>query len=195
MKTILLIDNYDSFTYNLKQYFEELGVTVLVYKNDALTTKEAAQLEIDGLVISPGPGSIEKTSDIGESRAILEYFTGKIPILGVCLGHQLLVSIDGGNITKSIPVHGRRWSVKILDKANLFVGFPDKIEGMRYHSMVVEKESLPSNFNIIAETGDEDRLVMAISDSERRLFGVQFHPESIGTPWGLKILENFLSYG
>jgi anthranilate synthase/aminodeoxychorismate synthase-like glutamine amidotransferase len=188
MKNVLLIDNYDSFTFNLVQYFQELGANVIVRKNDAITVSEAEDLKIDALVFSPGPGTVECAEDIGNGLAIFEHFKGKIPILGVCLGHQMMGKYFGGSIEKIAPMHGKKSTIIITNKEGLFQGLPDTIEGMRYHSLIVTQ----SNIDITATT--EDGHIMALEDSAERIFGIQFHPESIGTRAGIHILKNFLSF-
>ena len=191
---MLLIDNYDSFTYNLVQYFQQLGVAVTVKRNDEITLEAAIKMAPDYLVFSPGPGTVENPDDIGVGPEVLEHFRGKIPILGVCLGHQMIGHIFGGTIDKVRPQHGKRWSIRVLDKSNLFKNFPDTFEGMRYHSMVIKRENFPAELTIIAETDDQESFVMALAKPDEQLYGVQFHPESIGTPEGLKILENFIAW-
>ena len=185
---VLLIDNYDSFTFNLLQYLQELGAHVLVYKNDAITVEKAVPLEVDAVVFSPGPGTVECAEDIGNGLEIFKHFKGRVPILGVCLGHQMIGKYFDGSIKKIAPMHGKKSTIQILNKDGLFQGFPDTIEGMRYHSLIITKP----NLNITATT--EDGHIMALSDINERLFGIQFHPESIGTKTGLQILKNFLSF-
>jgi anthranilate synthase component 2 len=198
MKKLLLIDNYDSFTYNLVQYFQELGVEVIVKRNDKITLEDAKNLAPDYLVFSPGPGTCEVQSDIGVSEELFHVFRGKIPILGVCLGHQLMGKIFGGQIKRVAPAHGKRYPMNVIYKAAvLFQYLPNQIEVMRYHSLVVDfteylKTSSNTPLNITAETADEDRLIMAMEKRDEKLFGVQFHPESIGTPSGKIMLQNFL---
>ena len=199
MPRVVMIDNHDSFTYNLVQYFQELNVEVVVKRNDEITVSEAVSLNPDYLVFSPGPGTDENPKDIGNGEVILQHFRGNIPILGVCLGHQLIGKIFGGKITKILPQHGKRWSLKVLDKSGLFKNFPDTFEGMRYHSMIVELPPLPpgegrgEGLTITAETNDDDQYIMAFERPDEKLYSVQFHPESIGTPDGINILKNFLS--
>ncbi len=193
MKKVLLIDNYDSFTYNLVQYLQELGAEVFVRRNDKISAEEARDLQPDFLVFSPGPGTVEKDSDVGIGPALFEAFRGQIPILGVCLGHQMIGHILGGKIVRVAPVHGKRWPIKILQKTGLFHGFSDEIRGMRYHSLVVQRENFPEALTITAETQDDEKLVMAFEKSDERIFGIQFHPESIGTKVGMEILQQFLS--
>ncbi len=189
---LLLIDNYDSFTYNLVQYFQELGVEVIVKRNDEITIQEAQELNPDFLVFSPGPGTVENSKDIGIGIDLFDAFRGKIPILGVCLGHQMIGKIFGGKIRKVIPQHGKRWHMKVLSKTGIFSNFEDQFEGMRYHSMIVDREAFPETLKITAETDDKDQFIMAFEKTDERIFGVQFHPESIGTKTGIKMLENFL---
>lgn len=193
MKQLLLIDNYDSFTYNLVQYFQQLNVSVVVKRNDEITLEEAQNLQPDYLVFSPGPGTVENPSDVGVGPALLQYFTGKIPILGVCLGQQMIGHAYGGNIIKVDPKHGKRWPMKVVSKSGLFKDFDDEFEGMRYHSMVVSDENFPNEkLNITAKAKDSGE-IMAFENLDLKLFGVQFHPESIGTKTGIKILENFIN--
>ncbi len=192
MKKLLLIDNYDSFTYNLVQYFQSLGVEVTVKRNDEVTLDEAKSLKPDFLVFSPGPGTVENPKDIGVGPELFNHFRAQIPILGVCLGHQMMGQIFGGTIIKIEPQHGKRWNMKVLDKSGLFKGFNDTFEGMRYHSMVVEPGSFDEALNVTAVTDDEHQHIMAFEKPDEKLFAVQFHPESIGTKEGMKILENFI---
>jgi len=193
MKKLLLIDNYDSFTYNLVQYFQTLGLDVLVKRNDEVTLAEAKAIKPDYLVFSPGPGTVENPEDIGVGAELFNYFRNQIPILGVCLGHQMMGHIFGGKIIKITPQHGKRWSMKVLDKSGLFKNFNDTFEGMRYHSMVVEPGSFDESLKVTAVTNDTDQHIMAFEKPDEKLFAVQFHPESIGTKEGMKILENFVS--
>ncbi len=196
MKKLLLIDNYDSFTYNLVQYFQELGLMVTVKRNDAITVAEAEALSPDFLVFSPGPGTVDNPDDIGIGPALFGKFRGKIPILGVCLGQQMIGKLFGGHIAKVKPEHGKRWSIKVLDKQGLFKNFEDTFEGMRYHSMVVSHEDQAllekKGLKITAKTNDADELIMAFESLSEKIFGVQFHPESVGTKKGLSILKNFI---
>ena len=191
-KKLLLIDNYDSFTYNLVQYFQALGLAVTVKRNDEITLAEAVDFLPDFLVFSPGPGTVENPDDIGVGPALFNAFRGKIPILGVCLGHQMMGHIFGGKIITIEPQHGKRWPMKVLDKSGLFKDFNDTFEGMRYHSMVVEPGSFDEALKVTAVTDDGHQHIMAFEKPDEKLFAVQFHPESIGTKEGLKILENFI---
>ncbi len=193
MKKLLLIDNYDSFTYNLVQYFQTLGLEVLVKRNDKVTLDEAKALNLDYLVFSPGPGTVENPDDVGVGPELFNHFRAQIPILGVCLGHQMMGQIFGGNIIKIAPQHGKRWPMKVLDKSGLFKNFEDTFEGMRYHSMVIEPNSFDPLLKVTAATDDAEQHIMAFEKPDEKLFGVQFHPESIGTKDGMKILENFIN--
>ncbi len=189
-KRVFIIDNYDSFTFNLVQYFRELGTEVFVNKNDEITVSQLQKLSPDALIFSPGPGTVECREDIGNGLEIFKHFQGKIPILGVCLGHQMIGKYFGGIIEKVAPMHGKKSHIHILDKTGLFQGFPDVIEGMRYHSLVVSDPD--PVLHITART--QDGLIMACENVDQRVFGIQFHPESIGTKTGLDILRNFLSF-
>jgi len=190
MKKILLIDNYDSFTWNLVQYLQELDTKVLVYKNDEISSQEAKKLNPDFLIFSPGPGNSKNQKDIGNSLEILETFKGKIPILGVCLGHQMIAEYFGGTVEKTRPAHGQKWLISILKPEGIFQDLPSEIIGMRYHSLVVSPQNFPKDLEITASTKDEK--IMALQNLKERIFGIQFHPESIGTKLGIKILKNFL---
>jgi len=192
-RKVLLIDNYDSFTYNLVQYFQELDCEVSVYRNDKITLDEAKKLNPNFLVFSPGPGTVDNPKDVGIGPVLFDYFQEKIPILGVCLGHQMIGKIFGGKIKKVLPVHGKRYPMKILSKKGLFKNFGNKILAMRYHSMVINKKNFPKNLDITAVSDDEENFIMAIENLDKKIFGVQFHPESIGTKTGIKILKNFIN--
>ncbi len=190
---LLLIDNYDSFTYNLVQYFGDLDVDVIVRRNDEISIQEAATMQPDFLVFSPGPGTVEHPKDIGMGPELFQHFRGKTPILGVCLGHQMIAHLLGGKIEKAEPVHGKSWPIKVLSQSGIFENFPDTFNAMRYHSMVVSRENFPKELKITAETDDDQNLVMAFEKADERIYGVQFHPESIGTKSGMEMLKNFLN--
>lgn len=189
---LLLIDNYDSFTWNLRQYFEELGEQVFVYRNDEISVAEAEELNPNYLVISPGPG---KPDNAGVSLPIIEHFAGKLPILGVCLGHQAIAQVFGGKISKAFqPMHGKQSRV-FHQGAGLFNNLPTPLTVTRYHSLIVEPDSLPDQFAIDAwtENGNNGPFeVMAIRHLKLPLWGIQFHPESILTESGHQLLANFL---
>ena len=183
-----MIDNYDSFTYNLVQYFMQLGEEVRVFRNDAITVAEAEDMEFDFLVISPGPGGPE---DSGVSQEMIRNFAGKKPILGVCLGHQTIGHTFGGKIIRAQKVMHGKTDMVSHDGRSLFAGLPDPLRVVRYHSLAIEEASLPEGFEISARSTDNE--IMAIRHKELRIEGVQFHPESIGSENGMKILANFLS--
>lgn len=189
MKKVLLIDNYDSFTYNLVQYLQELGAEVIVRKNNEINATQAEELHPDFLIFSPGPGTVECEKDVGNSLEVFEILKEKIPILGVCLGHQMIGKYFGAEIAKVSPMHGKKSVIKILEKSGIFENFPDEIQGMRYHSLVVKNP--PEKIKITARTGDN--IIMALEIPKQKIYGVQFHPESIGTKIGMEILENFLN--
>lgn len=187
---IVIIDNYDSFTYNLAQYLGELGAEVQVYRNDALTPEEVESLNPSHIVISPGPG---KPSDAGISREVIRQLGPKIPILGVCLGHQCIGEVFGGKVVRAPRLmHGKTSPIHHNGDA-LFVGVPEPFEATRYHSLIVEQETFPDDLKIIATTAEGE--IMALRHREHPIVGVQFHPESILTPYGKQILKNFFSDG
>jgi anthranilate synthase/aminodeoxychorismate synthase-like glutamine amidotransferase len=184
---IAVIDNYDSFTYNLVQMLGELGETLCVFRNDAIAVEELAAMKPQAIVVSPGPG---KPEDAGRSQEIIRYFAGKVPILGVCLGHQAIGSCFGGDVILAPrPVHGKPSNVH-HDGDALFDGVETPFTAGRYHSLLLKKETIPECLKVTAET--EDGLVMAVKHRELPVYGVQFHPESVITPCGKKILENFV---
>ncbi|MDP2927314.1 MAG: aminodeoxychorismate/anthranilate synthase component II [Candidatus Omnitrophota bacterium] len=184
---ILMIDNYDSFTYNLVQYLGELGQTVKVYRNDALTLKDIKQLNPQKIVISPGPGRPE---DAGISCAVIDEFCGKVPILGVCLGHQAIGYVFGGKIVQARRLMHGKTSKIYHNKKDIFKNIPNPFLATRYHSLLVEKKSLPACLEIIAWTAEFE--IMGLKHKEYPLWGVQFHPESILTKSGKAILDNFI---
>ncbi len=184
---VLVIDNYDSFVYNLVQYLGELGEECRVFRNDALDLKDVESISPDFILISPGPCS---PNEAGISLSLVKKFSGKIPILGVCLGHQVIGQAFGGKVIKApYPVHGKTSLIYHSGKGVLS-GIPSPFEATRYHSLVVERKSLPQELEVTAWSSDN--LVMALSHKEHLTVGVQFHPESILTPYGKKILANFL---
>ena len=185
---LLLIDNYDSFTYNLVQYFQILGQEVVVYPHDKISIEQIRQLSPDYLVISPGP---KAPDEAGISLAEIQHFYASLPFLGVCLGHQCLAQAFGGTIIPAPEImHGK--TSKILHHyQGLFKNIPNYFNATRYHSLAVEIESLPSCFSIDAWANNT---IMAISHRQYPLFGLQFHPEAILSQYGLQLLENFLAY-
>ena len=184
---LLIIDNYDSFTYNLAQYFGELQAEVRVFRNDQISVAEIKQLQPDHLVISPGPGV---PAESGISMAVIREFSGKIPILGVCLGHQCIGEVFGGRVTRApYPMHGKLCKVK-HNGQDLFREVPDPFEAVRYHSLVVEANTMPDCLEITAT--EPGGLVMGLKHREHATYGLQFHPESIFTEVGKGLLGNFL---
>ena len=184
---MLLIDNYDSFTYNLVQAFAAMGASVMVYRNDAITVPEALTLEPTHLVVSPGPGRPENA---GVSLAMIEAFAGKVPILGVCLGHQSIVQQQGGEIVRAERLmHGKTSMVK-HDGKSIFEGLSNPFEVGRYHSLCAEEASLPADLEITAQT--ERGEIMGVRHKTLQIEGVQFHPESVLTPEGDALMANFM---
>jgi anthranilate synthase component 2 len=182
----LLIDNYDSFTYNLWHYLGELGAEVVVTRNDAMTVEAALSLRPQGIVISPGP------SDPDRAGICLELVrrAGALPILGVCLGHQVIGQVFGGNVVRAPqPMHGKLSAIR-HDGTGLFAGLPNPFQATRYHSLIVDRASWPNGLTITADTADG--IVMGLQHCERPIHGVQFHPESIASIGGHQLLGNFL---
>ncbi len=187
---ILLIDNYDSFTYNLVQYFAELGEQVLVRRNDEISLTQIAAIRPSSLVISPGPCSPDQA---GISLAAIQHFAGQLPILGVCLGHQAIAQAFGAKVVRSHRVmHGKNSLIKHRQQ-RLFQGLNNPLSVTRYHSLVVDKTSVPDEFSIDAWTDADESEIMALSHKKLPLYGVQFHPEAILTEQGHQLLQNFLT--
>ncbi len=186
---VLVIDNYDSFTYNLVQYLGELKARVAVYRNDALTVEKIKKMRPERIVISPGPGRPESA---GISVQTIQEFAGKIPVLGVCLGHQALGYAYGAEIIQAKRLMHGKTSDIVHDGTGLFEGVPNPFAATRYHSLVVDPRSLPDCLEVTARTRDRDREIMALRHKTFPLWGVQFHPESILTREGKIILANFL---
>jgi anthranilate synthase/aminodeoxychorismate synthase-like glutamine amidotransferase len=184
---VLLIDNYDSFTYNLAQYLGELGANVIVRRNDEITLDDVRVLNPSHIVISPGPGD---PNDGGISLDIINEFTGKKPIFGVCLGHQCIGAAMGGTVSRAPRLMHGKTSAIYHDRRGLFNGIPSPFQATRYHSLIVE-EPLPDTLQIVAFTSEGE--IMALRHKEHPVFGVQFHPESILTEHGKEILRNFLT--
>lgn len=189
---LLMIDNYDSFTYNLVQYFGELGQEVMVRRNDEITVNEIAQLKLAGLVVSPGPRT---PTEAGISLAAIKEFAGQLPILGICLGHQAIAQAFGGNVVRAQKVMHGKTSRICHTGQGLFQDLPEPLTVTRYHSLVVEAASLPSSFSVTAwsqtEQGARDE-IMGMQHNSLPIHSVQFHPESIMTECGHQLLENFL---
>ncbi len=187
---LLVIDNYDSFTYNLVQYLGELGADMKISRNDEITVNEIEELKPERILISPGPGTPDSA---GITLDTIARFAGKLPILGVCLGHQAIGQHFGGKVSRAPePVHGKPVEVT-HDGRSIFEGLPGKFNAGRYHSLIVEREGMPDCLEISAES--PDGLVMALRHRELAIEGVQFHPESILTEHGKQMLKNFLELG
>jgi len=189
---MLMIDNYDSFTYNLVQYLGELGADVVVHRNDQITIEEIEKLKLQHIMISPGPCT---PNEAGVSMQVIENFAGKLPILGVCLGHQSIGQVFGGKIIHAKKIMHGKTSMIHHKNSGVFSGLANPYEATRYHSLVIEKESLPDCLEITAWTENEDGSmdeIMGVRHKEYAIEGVQFHPESILTEHGHDLLRNFL---
>lgn len=184
---LLMIDNYDSFTYNLVQYFQELGSSVSVYRNDEIGISEIEKLAPDYLVVSPGPCT---PNEAGISLEAIRYFSGKIPLLGVCLGHQSIGQVFGGNVVRAPRIMHGKTSMISHDRKGIFKGIENPFQATRYHSLVIDPPSMPDCLEVSAWT--EEKEIMAVRHKTLPVDGVQFHPESILTFEGKKILKNFL---
>lgn len=185
--SILLLDNYDSFTYNLLHYLGELGREVVIKRNDAVSVADVMAMKPEGIVISPGPGTPDES---GICLALIKEAAGKIPLMGVCLGHQAIGQVMGGKVIRAPkPMHGKVSAVKHGGKG-LFKGLPSPFNATRYHSLIVERASFPDVLEITAET--EDGIIMGLQHKKHNLHGVQFHPESIASEHGHALLKNFV---
>jgi len=185
---ILVIDNYDSFTYNLVQYLGELGEEIVVRRNDETTVAEIEANLPSRILISPGPG---RPSDAGISMELIIHFAGRVPMLGVCLGHQAIGEAFGGRVVRaSTVVHGKASEIR-HDGKSIFAGVESPLKAGRYHSLIVERETVPACLEVSAETSDG--VIMGLRHREKKIEGVQFHPESILTPEGKRLLNNFLT--
>ena len=188
-KMVLMIDNYDSFTYNIVQYCLELGADLKVIRNDELNIEEIEALHPEKIIISPGPAT---PNEAGVSLEVIKYFGGKIPILGICLGHQAIGQAFGGKVVRAKRMmHGKTSTTKQLHNSCLFDGLPETFTTTRYHSLTVEQESLPAVVIPTAYSTD-DHEIMALQIKDKQIYGVQFHPESILSEHGHAILNNFL---
>lgn len=186
---ILLIDNYDSFSYNLVQYIGTINPDIKVIRNDELTVDEIENLHPDHIVLSPGPGY---PKDAGVCEEVVLKLQGKVPILGVCLGHQGICEVYGATICHAKQLmHGKKSTVTIDTKKIIFAGLPEKAEVARYHSLIADMDTIPEELEVISV--DENNEVMAVKHRQYDVYGLQFHPESIMTPDGMKIIENFLN--
>jgi anthranilate synthase/aminodeoxychorismate synthase-like glutamine amidotransferase len=187
---LLIIDNYDSFTFNLVQYLGALGETPVVHRNDALTVDDVGALSPEAIVISPGPGV---PADAGITIPLIRRWGATVPILGVCLGHQAIGEAYGGRVVRARQVmHGRTSDVR-HDGTGLFAGLPDPLRVMRYHSLVIEPSSLPEVLEVVARANDDPSEIHAVRHRDHPVWGVQFHPESVMTDGGMRVLQNFLA--
>ena len=185
---IAIIDNYDSFTYNLVQYLGTLGAELEVHRNDALTAEDLAKRSLDGLVISPGPG---EPKDAGITEAAIRQLSGSVPILGVCLGHQAIGEVFGGKVVRAGRLMHGKTSPILHRGRGLFAGLDNPFEATRYHSLIVERESLPQVLEVVAWTPEGE--IMGLKHQTHETWGVQFHPESVLTSRGLDLIANFLT--
>ncbi|MGN0194487.1 MAG: anthranilate synthase component II [Pseudoramibacter sp.] len=186
---ILLIDNYDSFSYNLYQVVGSLNPDIQVIRNDEKTVSEIEAMAPDAIILSPGPG---RPKDAGVIEDVVKQLGGQIPILGICLGHQAIGEARGAAVTYAKKLmHGKASDVTLDKNSPLFANCPKVISAGRYHSLAIDRSTLPADLKVIAET--KDREVMAIGDDDKKVYGIQFHPESILTPQGKQILKNFLA--
>ena len=186
---ILMIDNYDSFTYNIVQYCLELGADLKVIRNDELSVEEIEKLNPEKIIISPGPATPD---DAGVCLEVIEYFANKKPILGICLGHQSIAQVFGAKVIRAENMmHGKTSNIKIEKDTKIFNELPSEFTQTRYHSLTVEKESLPAEV-IPTSYSTDDNEIMSLEIKDKNIYGVQFHPESIMSEYGHKIIDNFL---
>ena len=192
MMLVIIIDNYDSFTYNIAQYIGELHAEPRVFRNDKVSIDEVRSLDPDAIIISPGPGHPANARDFGVSRDVIVELHDKIPILGVCLGHQGIVHIFGGKVTYAKMLRHGKTSIIKHDNKGIFSNIRNPFKATRYHSLVADPNTIPKDLIVTARSLDDDE-VMAIRHKEYPLYGVQFHPESVLTDDGKKLLANFLA--
>jgi anthranilate synthase component 2 len=186
---ILMIDNYDSFTYNIVQYCLELGADLKVIRNDELTVKEIEDLNPEKIIISPGPAT---PNEAGVSLEVIKYFKDKLPIFGICLGHQSIAQAFGGEVIRAKNMmHGKTSIMNVSKENDIFKGLPKEFKATRYHSLTVNRENVPSNIEVLA-TSNDDKEIMALKIKNLPIYGVQFHPESIMSEYGHEIIDNFL---
>ncbi len=186
---ILMIDNYDSFTYNIVQYCLELGADLKIIRNDELTLKEIENLNPEKIIISPGPAT---PNDAGVCLDVIKYFAGKKPIFGICLGHQAIGQVFGANVVRAKNMmHGKTSLIKVVKDTKIFDALPKEFTQTRYHSLIVEKENLPDDI-IVTSYSLDDGEIMSLEIKDKQIYGVQFHPESIMSEHGYKIINNFL---
>jgi len=186
---ILMIDNYDSFTYNIVQYCRELGADLKIIRNDEMSVEEIEALHPEKIIISPGPASPDEA---GVTLDVIRYFKDKVPILGICLGHQSIAQVFGGDVVRAKNMmHGKTSTMRQSDSCEIFKDLPREFVATRYHSLIVDKKSLPSEIVPTAYSTDDEE-IMALKIKDRDIYGVQFHPESIMSEYGHEIIENFL---
>lgn len=183
----LIIDNYDSFTYNLVQYIGSINPKLRVFRNDKISIQDIKKMNPDRIVISPGPG---KPENAGLSIDIVREFGSAIPILGICLGHQAITVAYGGEVNRANEIVHGKTSIITHSNSKIFDGIPNKFEATRYHSLIAIKDSFPSELKIIAET--DDGIIMALEHEKNSIYGLQFHPESIVTEHGIEMIKNFI---
>ncbi len=187
---ILMIDNYDSFTYNVVQYCLELGASLKVIRNDELSLQEIIQLSPSKIIISPGPATPD---DAGVTLAVINYFKDKLPIFGICLGHQSIAQVFGAKIIRAKQMmHGKTSIIQCSAPSEIFTKIPEQFRATRYHSLIVDKDSLPKTIQISA-TSMDDNEIMALHVKNKPIYGVQFHPESIMSEFGKEIIGNFIN--
>lgn len=184
---LLLIDNYDSFTFNLYQMLGVIHKDIKVMRNDAVTIEDISKMDLDGIIISPGPGRPE---DAGICIDVIKNFGGKVPLLGICLGHQAIGCAFGGKVIGAEKIMHGKTSEVLIEESDIFKDVPESFNVMRYHSLVIESSSIPRELKVIAET--RDKVIMGVKHKDYKLYGLQFHPESILTEYGDKILKNFV---
>lgn len=186
---ILMIDNYDSFTYNIVQYCRELGADLKIIRNDEMSVSEIETLHPEKIIISPGPASPDEA---GVTLEVIDYFKDKMPILGICLGHQSIAQVFGGDVVRAKNMmHGKTSTMKRVNECEIFKGLPQEFIATRYHSLIVDKDTLPSTIEPTAYSADDNE-IMAIKIRDKDIYGVQFHPESIMSEYGHEIIGNFL---
>ena len=186
---VLMIDNYDSFTYNIVQYCKELGADLKVIRNDQMSVDEIAKLNPEKIILSPGPST---PNDAGVTLEVIERFKDTKPILGICLGHQSIAQAFGGEVVRAKNMmHGKTSQVKVTGKSIVFDGLPKEFRATRYHSLIVKKETIPDEIEVVAKSLDDDE-IMAIKIKDKDIYGIQFHPESIMSEYGHEMIGNFL---
>lgn len=186
---ILMIDNYDSFTYNIVQYCRELGADLQIIRNDEMSLEEIEALKPEKIIISPGPATPD---DAGVTLDVIKYFQDKVPIFGICLGHQSIAQVFGANVVRAKNMmHGKTSLMKRTNECEIFSEMPLEFTATRYHSLIVEKDGLPDSLEVTAYSADDDE-IMAIKVKDKEIYGVQFHPESIMSEYGHEIIGNFL---